>query len=46
MGNYDGVSFTIELLINLFGLMHNLNQLPNGMKLMNLEHNANFMALK
>jgi hypothetical protein len=30
----------------MFTSMNNLNQLPNDMKPMNLEHNANFMALE
>jgi hypothetical protein len=37
---------TIMLLIKMFTSMNNLNQLPNDMKSMNLEHNANFMALE
>jgi hypothetical protein len=52
MGNFDlrqgqlrWCFITIMLLIKLFISM-NLNQLPNDMKFMNLEHNINYMALE
>jgi hypothetical protein len=52
-GNFDSRQgqlrwcfITIMFLIKLFTSMNGLNQWPNGMKFMNLEHNANFMALK
>jgi hypothetical protein len=52
-GNFDSTQgqlkwcfITIMLLIKLFTSMNSLNQLPNDMKFINLEHNANFMALE
>jgi hypothetical protein len=37
---------TIMLMVKLFTSMNSLNQLPNDIKIMNLEHNANLMALE